>query len=158
MGQEIERKYLVNKDKWQRIHKGPGQLYRQGYILTDPQKTIRVRIADSQGWLTIKGLSVSATRPEYEYPIPPQDAEELLDKFAAAVITKVRFRIPFKNKTWEVDEFLSDNAGLVIAEIELASEDEHFDLPDWVDQEVTSEEKYYNSNLSVNPYKNWRYL
>jgi len=155
MGQEIERKYLVNKEKWESTEKGSGQFYRQGYLLTDPQKTIRVRISDKDSFITIKGISVGATRAEFEYPIPKKDAEELLDKFSVAGLTKTRYKINFKNKLWEVDEFLGDNAGLVVAEIELSGEDEYFELPDWVGKEVTAEDKYYNSNLSVTPYKNW---
>ena len=155
MGLEIERKYLVNREKWDSTEKGTGQFYRQGYLLTDPQKTIRVRLSDKDSYITIKGISVGATRAEYEYPIPKEDAEELLDKFAVAGLTKIRYKIAFKNKLWEVDEFLGDNTGLLVAEIELTSEDEYFELPEWVDREVTSEEKYYNSDLSVTPYKNW---
>ena len=155
MGKEIERKYLIDHKKWQKTDKPSGQLYRQGYLLTDPQKTIRVRITETCGFLTIKGLSVGATRPEYEYEIPISDATELLDKFSISELSKIRYKILFQNKIWEVDEFLGDNSGLIIAEIELKSEDEHFELPAWIDKEVTGEEKYYNSNLTITPYKNW---
>lgn len=156
MAREIERKYLIDLEKWQKVEKVPGQYYRQGYLLTDPRKTIRVRMTEGKGFLTIKGISVGATRLEYEYEIPTTDAKELLDNFSDAELFKIRYIIEFKNKVWEVDEFLGDNAGLFIAEIELKSENEVFDLPDWVTEEVTEEEKYYNSNLSINPYKNWR--
>jgi CYTH domain-containing protein len=156
MAREIERKYLIDLEKWQKVEKVPGQYYRQGYLLTDPRKTIRVRMTEGKGFLTIKGISVGATRLEYEYEIPTTDAKELLDNFSDAELFKIRYKIEFKNKVWEVDEFLGDNAGLFIAEIELKSENEVFDLPDWVTEEVTEEEKYYNSNLSINPYKNWR--
>jgi len=155
MGQEIERKYLINKEKWQQVNKADGHFYRQGYILTDPQKTIRVRVSDKDAWLTIKGANIGAARPEYEYPIPKDDAEELLDKFSVAELTKIRYKVPFDNKIWEVEEFLGDNTGLIVAEIELTREDEKFELPEWVGEEVTEDEKYYNSSLSVNPYKNW---
>ncbi|HVV05600.1 MAG TPA: CYTH domain-containing protein [Puia sp.] len=156
MAREIERKYLIDLEEWQKVEKVPGQYYRQGYLLTDPRKTIRVRMTEGKGFLTIKGISVGATRLEYEYEIPTTDAKELLDNFSDAELFKIRYKIEFKNKVWEVDEFLGDNAGLFIAEIELKSENEVFDLPDWVTEEVTEEEKYYNSNLSINPYKNWR--
>jgi adenylate cyclase len=153
MAVEIERKFLINKNKWQAAMKGNGQLYKQGYILTDPAKTIRVRIVGDDAFLTIKGKSVGASRPEFEYAIPKQDAEELLNNFCAAVISKTRYKV---NHIWEVDEFLGDNAGLVVAEIELENEQEHFEKPDWLDIEVTEDKRYFNSNLSINPYKNWR--
>lgn len=155
MGQEIERKYLINLDKWQQLEKPGGQLYRQGYILTDPDKTIRVRQAAGKGYLTIKGLTVGASRPEYEYEIPFDDAGELLDKFSLAELSKIRYKIPLDGKVWEVDEFLGDNKGLIVAEIELGDEEDRFTVPEWVGEEVTGQEKYYNSKLTANPYKNW---
>ncbi|AXY72460.1 CYTH domain-containing protein [Paraflavitalea soli] len=155
MAIEIERKYLIDHEKWQQVEKPLGQRYRQGYLLTDAQKTIRVRVTETSGFLTIKGLSVGATRPEYEYEIPIPDALELLDNFAISELSKIRYTISFENKVWEVDEFLGDNAGLIIAEIELTSESEHFKCPDWVDKEVTGDEKYYNSNLTIAPFKSW---
>ena len=155
MGKEIERKYLVKKGEWQQIPKPAGQLYRQGYLLTNPNKTIRVRVTPTKGFLTIKGVSVGATRLEYEYEIPMDEARELLDNFSTSELSKTRYKIRFENKIWEVDEFLGANAGLIIAEIELTSEDESFDIPFWVDKEVTGDEKYYNSNLAILPYRNW---
>ena len=155
MAQEIERKYLVDRKKWQALTKPAGQLYRQGYLLTDPQKTIRVRLTEASGFLTIKGATKGATRPEYEYEIPVKDAKELLDNFSDAELTKTRYKVTYKNKLWEVDEFLDDNEGLIVAEIELKSEGELFDVPDWIGKEVTGEEKYYNANLVLNPYQNW---
>jgi adenylate cyclase len=155
MGQEIERKYLIHAEKWKQLDKPAGQNYRQGYLLTDPQKTIRVRLTDTAAYLTIKGISVGATRAEYEYEIPKQDAIELLDKFAISELSKVRYKIDYHCKVWEVDEFLGDNAGLIVAEIELKSEDESYDIPDWIAQDVTGEDKYYNSNLTKHPFKNW---
>ncbi|HEV2830606.1 MAG TPA: CYTH domain-containing protein, partial [Hanamia sp.] len=112
MAQEIERKYLVDRRKWQALTKPAGQQYRQGYLLTDPQKTIRVRLTEASGFLTIKGATKGATRPEYEYEIPVKDAKELLDNFSDAKLTKTRYKITYKNKLWEVDEFLDDNEGL----------------------------------------------
>jgi len=155
MGQEIERKYLVNLDKWQQLEKPEGQLYRQGYILTDPNKTIRVRQAPQKGYLTIKGLTIGASRPEYEYEIPFNEAGELLDKFSQAELSKIRYKITVDDNVWEIDEFLGDNEGLIVAEIELEDEKECFSIPSWVDEEVTGQEKYYNSKLTTNPYKNW---
>lgn len=155
MEHEIERKYLVNHTEWQQIDKPTGQLYRQGYLLTDPQKTIRVRQTTDKGFLTIKGLTTGATRPEYEYEIPFDEAKELLDSFSVAELTKIRYKIVFEDKVWEVDEFLGDNEGLIVAEIELGSESESFGAPPWIDREVTGEEQYYNSNLTIHPYNKW---
>jgi len=155
MAKEIERKFLVDVTRWRDVKKPEGQTLRQGYIVTDPNKTIRVRIAGSRGFLTIKGVTVGATRSEYEYEIPVRDAEELLDGFVVSELSKIRYTLLFKNRVWEVDEFLGDNAGLFVAEIELASENDVFDVPDWAGREVTGEERYYNSNLTKNPFKNW---
>ncbi|MGZ5263189.1 MAG: CYTH domain-containing protein, partial [Kaistella sp.] len=137
---EIERKFLVKKELWQQWDKPSGELFRQGYLLTDPKKTIRVRQTADKGFITIKGISVGATRTEYEYEIPVSEAEELLDHFCGSELSKNRFKILFEDKLWEVDEFLGDNEGLIVAEIELQSEDEIFSIPNWVDIEVTSEE------------------
>ena len=155
MPQEIERKFLIRHDLWDALTKPEGQVFRQGYILTDPKKTIRVRLTTTKAYLTIKGLTTGATRLEYEYEIPRQEAMELLDHFAVRELSKTRYILDFKNKIWEVDEFSGDNAGLVVAEIELQSEDESFDLPDWIDREVTDDARYYNANLTLNPYCNW---
>lgn len=152
---EIERKYLVNKTKWNETDKPQGQFFRQGYLLTDPNKTIRIRVTDSKGYLTIKGLSIGATRPEFEYEIPKDEAEQLLNMFTISDLTKVRYKILVNENLWEVDEFLGDNEGLIVAEIELQSEEEAFVLPIWAEKEVTGEDKYYNSTLSILPYKNW---
>lgn len=132
-----------------------GNFFRQGYMISDPGKTVRVRLTDEAGYLTIKGISVGATRSEFEYEIPKEDARELLDNFCSSDLTKIRYKVHHNGKLWEVDEFLGDNAGLMVAEIELSDESESFDIPHWVDKEVTGEEKYYNSRLSQNPYKNW---
>ena len=156
MGKEIERKYLVDKEKWDLISKPTGHIYRQGYLLTDPAKTIRVRSTEKAGFLTIKGISIGATRQEYEYEIPLTDSQELLDNFSVSELSKIRYKISFGNKLWEVDEFLNDNFGLIVAEIELTSEEETFDIPEWIEKEITGEEKYYNSNLTIFPYKKWK--
>ena len=156
MGQEIERKYLVNHSKWEQLSKPEGEKYRQGYLLTDPNKTIRVRQAGSKGFLTIKGPSIGARRLEYEYEIPFQEAEELLAHFSVSELSKIRYKFRIADQVWEVDEFLGDNAGLIVAEIELEREDEDLDVPDWIGEEVTTQQEYYNSNLTTNPYKNWK--
>jgi CYTH domain-containing protein len=155
MGVEIERKFLVKKEKWSQVIKEEKSLFRQGYIVSDPEKTIRVRLTDTAGYLTIKGLTIGASRPEYEYIIPKEDAQQLLDNFCESEIRKIRYFITHDNKLWEVDEFLGKNEGLIVAEIELTDEHEPFSLPDWIDIEVTHEKKYSNSNLAINPYKSW---
>ena len=114
-----------------------------------------MRVTDAAGFLTIKGATTGACRLEYEYEIPKQEAIELLDQFAETSLTKYRYFIPYKSKTWEVDAFLAENEGLLVAEIELKSEDEQFEKPEWLGEEVTGQQKYYNAQLAVNPYKNW---
>ncbi|MDZ4348868.1 MAG: CYTH domain-containing protein [Xanthomonadaceae bacterium] len=153
MAVEIERKFCVVGDAWRTDH---GTRYRQGYLSRDPERTVRVRIADDQAFLTIKGRTVGASRPEFEYLIPLADAEHLLGLCDGPLIEKTRHRIRHHGMIWEVDEFTGDNTGLVIAEIELASEDQRFASPPWLGQEVTHDPRYYNANLSVNPYRNWR--
>ncbi|MGG7605830.1 CYTH domain-containing protein [Massilia sp. BKSP1R2A-1] len=154
MGVEIERKFLVSGDAWRTL--GAPVLLRQGYLSADPERTVRVRIEGEQGVLTIKSKSEGASRGEWEYPIPLRDAEELLDRLCERpLVEKYRRRIDFQGFTWEVDEFLGENAGLVVAEIELPAEDTVFDLPDWIGNEVTGERRYYNSSLIRLPYSKW---
>ncbi|MDB5131413.1 MAG: hypothetical protein JWR02_1162 [Mucilaginibacter sp.] len=155
MGVEIERKFLVDHAKWNRVQKPKGTPYRQGYLLNDGLRTIRVRVTDKKGYITLKGATSGISRKEFEYDIPLADGIELLDAFARSQVEKIRYRIRFKGKLWEVDEFSGDNAGLVMAEIELKGEDEEFDKPAWVTCEVSDDERYYNSNLSVKPFSKW---
>lgn len=155
MAQEIERKFLVRHDLWRSAQKPAGQAFRQGYLLTDPQKTIRVRLTPDKAFLTIKGLTRGATRSEYEYEIPIQEATELLDDFAVTELVKTRYTFATHGKTWEVDEFGGANAGLIVAEVELEREDEPVALPEWIDREVTHEKRYYNANLCLQPYNTW---
>lgn len=155
MAIEIERKFLVDHDKWEQEIKPEGKHYRQGYILSDDTKTIRVRIAGEIGYITIKGITQGISRKEYEYVIPANEGAELLDNFAVSELEKIRYHITFEGKLWEVDEFLGDNRGLLVAEIELEQEDETFKLPAWVTTEVTGDKRYYNSLLSVNPFNRW---
>lgn len=155
MGVEIERKYLVDAAKWRRLEKPAGSFYRQGYIHKEPGKTIRIRITDKGGFITIKGKSQGASRSEFEYSIHTAEAEELLKDFCDEVITKIRYCIEYAGKTWEVDVFSGENKGLIVAEIELNDENEAFQTPDWVGREVTAEKRYFNSNLSSHPYNKW---
>ena len=156
MGKEIEKKYLIDHEKWQKATKPKGEFYRQGYLLAELNKTIRVRLTEKSGYLTIKGKAIGITTPEYEYPIPMLDAKELLDTLCTSEIVKIRYKINYDNKIWEIDEFLGDNKGLIIAEIELQSEDEMYELPDFILQEVTGEKRYYNAQLSIMPFKDWQ--
>lgn len=155
MAQEIERKFLVTDLSWQ--HKATKKLYRQGYIPTQNRTSVRVRIAGEQGYLTVKGPNIGLTRLEYEYEIPIADAEDLLNHLCSApLIEKWRYQLTVGKHLWEIDEFLGDNAGLVLAEIELASETESFVMPQWVDQEVSHDPRYYNANLAKHPYRSWQ--
>jgi adenylate cyclase len=154
VGVEIERKFLLVGDAWRTL--GQPVLLRQGYLSSDPARTVRVRIEGQGGTITIKGKSLGATRAEWEYPIPLDDAAQLLDTLCERpLIEKYRRRIEHEGHTWEVDEFLGANAGLAVAEIELASEDEAFAMPDWVGEEVTGVPRYYNSSLIRLPYSKW---
>jgi CYTH domain-containing protein len=154
MAKEIERKFLVKGEDYKKLAKGIN--YRQGYLSTVKERTVRVRTVASEGFLTIKGITVGASRAEYEYKIPAADANEMLDNLCEKpIVEKNRYKIPAGRHTWEVDEFLGVNQGLVVAEIELATEDEAFEKPSWVAEEVTGDPKYFNSNLIKNPYTKW---
>ena len=154
MGTEIERKYLVTGDAWRAL--APGTHYRQGYLNSDKERTVRIRSTGDKAYITIKGLTVGASRPEYEYEIPVADADAMLDGLAERpLIEKRRYKIPHGGVTIEVDEFLGENAGLVVAEVELQSEDQRFDKPAWFGEEVTGDPRYYNANLVRHPYSTW---
>ena len=154
MGVEIEKKFLLTGADWKKL--ASGTTYRQGYLSTVKERTVRVRTIAGKGFLTIKGISVGATRLEYEYEIPLEDANGLLDELCEKpLIEKNRYKIEFSGFTWEVDEFFGENDGLVVAEIELESEDQSFDKPDWVGEEVTGDARYFNSNLIKVPYSKW---
>lgn len=154
MGTEIERKFLLSGDAWKKLAKGT--YYRQGYLNSQKERTVRVRTFDDKGFLTIKGIRVGATRMEYEYEIPVEDANVLLDELCEKpLIEKKRYKIAFFDFIWEVDEFFGENEGLVVAEIELESEDQQFKKPSWVGNEVSEDPRYFNSNLIKNPYTSW---
>jgi len=154
MPQEIERKFLVEGDDWRAL--ADGVLYRQGYLSTVKERTVRVRTVGDQGFLTIKGVSVGATRAEFEYPIPVADANQMLDELCEQpIIEKARTRIPLGGVTWEVDEFFGVNQGLIVAEVELQFEDQRFDKPAWIGAEVTGDPRYFNANLIANPFTAW---
>ena len=154
MGVEIERKFLLAGDAWRSL--GEPVLLRQGYLSSTRERVVRVRIEGGHAVLTIKGANVGAARGEWEYPIPLLDAAELLDGLCEQpLIEKYRRRIMYAGMVWEVDEILGANAGLVVAEIELESEDQGFDKPDWVGEEVSDDARYYNANLIRHPYSQW---
>ncbi len=155
MGFEIERKFLVDASLWDIAEKPSPQSLNQGYITNDPAKTVRVRATNTEGFITIKGKSIGIGRAEYEYSIPLHEAQELLEGFTQNNIEKLRYTLDYEGKIWEVDVFLGDNQGLIVAEIELLSEDETFLKPSWISTEVTNDVRYYNARLSTNPYKNW---
>lgn len=153
MGTEIERKFLVDGTQWKDY---PATLLRQGYVCRSPDHVVRVRTDGERGILTIKGSTHGMSRPEFEYVIPLSDADELLDGICEKpLIEKRRYLVEYGGKKWEVDEFLGENAGLVVAEIELQSEDEVIQRPEWVGMEVTDDPRYFNANLVNEPYSRW---
>jgi adenylate cyclase len=156
MGIEIEKKFLVTSDAWKRG--GRGTLYRQGYLSTDPERTVRVRLQGSEGKLTIKGRKVGDAAPEFEYDIPTSDARFLLEKLCLQpLVEKTRYELRAGDGlVWEVDEFHGANEGLVVAEIELDAADDPFDKPEWVGKEVTGDSRYTNARLVQNPFSTWR--
>jgi len=154
MGVEIEYKFLIDKNKLPTLKNG--YTIKQGYIQTVDHTTVRIRIRDKEAFLTIKGKSQGASRLEFEYPIPLSDAEEMLTNLChSSLIEKTRYLVEHEGHTWEVDVFEGTNKGLIIAEIELKSEDEDFSLPGWVTDDVTDDVRYFNSNLITRPYTDW---
>lgn len=156
MGTEIERKFLVVSDAWRAG--AEGLPYEQGYLAREPAATVRIRLAGQKGFVTIKGQVLGFSRPEFEYEIPAADARALLQMCRQPLIEKTRYRILHAGKVWEVDEFRGANAGLVVAEVELACETEIFELPPWVGAEVSHDHRYYNSQLSLVPFSEWGHL
>lgn len=153
MGIEIERKFLLRDATW-RDAVGTGTRYVQGYLGGD-RCSVRVRREGDVAHLNIKSIALGTTRQEFEYAIPLDDAEALLASFCGQRVEKIRYHVDFAGKRWEIDEFLGDNAGLVVAEIELESEDEPFEHPAWLGDEVTDDKRYYNVNLVQHPYCEW---
>ena len=153
MAVEIERKFLVVGAQWRAT---PGVVYRQGYLCREPNRTVRVRIAGDKSYLAVKGESTGMSRLECEYEIPRDDAERLLELCDRPLIEKLRRVVDYAGTRWEIDEFLGDNAGLVVAEVELDREDQAFALPPWIGNEVTGDPRYINANLTANPFSLWR--
>ncbi|HET8707598.1 MAG TPA: CYTH domain-containing protein [Pseudomonadales bacterium] len=154
MAIEIERKFLVKRSRWQ--PQGEPVTIRQGYLKATGESVVRVRTKGQRGFLTVKGKTHGMSRLEFEYEIPLADANQMLDSLAEGpLIEKQRFLIPQGLHLWEVDVFFGDNAGLMVAEIELQDPAEPFTKPDWVGEEVTEDARYFNSNLALHPYKVW---
>jgi adenylate cyclase len=155
MAKEIERKFLAKGDAWRSLSQGT--MYRQGYLNSARERTVRIRTVGDKAFLTVKGLTVGATRSEYEYEIPFDDCNAMLDALAEKpLIEKKRYKIAAGALTWEVDEFFGDNEGLIVAEVELQSETQPFEKPAWVGAEVTGDPRYFNSSLIKHPFTRWK--
>jgi adenylate cyclase len=156
MALEIEHKFLLANDDWRSEVKNSVR-YKQGYLSSSPLSSVRVRISDNQAWLNIKSATIGSFRQEFEYEIPLADANSILDELCVKpLIEKTRYFIARAPHIWEIDEFSGDNAGLIVAEIELTNIGEAFVRPNWLGKEVTDDIRYYNNCLCKNPYKNWQ--
>jgi adenylate cyclase len=159
MGIEIERKFLLKDESWRLDENGRprrGTFYRQGYLSRNPACIVRLRLEGDAAFLTVKSLRKGASRNEYQYPIPTDDCAAMLEALAdKPLIEKTRYKIGFGGLTWEIDEFHGENAGLLVAEVELEAEDQAFDLPPWAGEEVTADSRYANASLVKNPFRNW---
>ena len=154
MAVEIERKFLVDQGLWK--PESEGIRYRQGYLSVQPERVVRVRVAGDRARLTLKGASERLSRLEFEYPIPMDDATILLERMCLRpLIEKTRYRQPFGKHVWEIDVFHGDNAGLIVAEIEISDEAEDFERPPWIGEEVSSDPRYLNANLALRPSRSW---
>ena len=154
MGTEIERKFLLRDESWRAG--ASGTFFRQGYLNSSKERTVRIRTAGDKAFLTVKGPVVGATRAEFEYPIPLDECNAMLDTLAEKpLIEKKRYRIKCGDLTWEIDEFFGDNKGLIVAEVELQSEGQRIDKPSWVGDEVSGDPRYFNSNLIKHPFTKW---
>ncbi|MBW7868010.1 MAG: CYTH domain-containing protein [Brumimicrobium sp.] len=147
MGVEIERKFLVHKEKWEQIKPKVGKQISQGYLMNTPELVVRIRTKGDKGFVTIKGHLNTISRTEYEYEIPYNEAMEMLQQYCPKRIEKTRFEIRMGNHLWEVDEFVQPLTGLILAEIELQDEMDQFEIPDWIKEEVTHLPEYYNANM-----------
>lgn len=154
MAKEIERKFLIDAERW-KLQGKPVKM-AQAYLCIDEKKVIRVRVAGEQAFLTIKSNVKGISRDEYEYEIPLEDARKLLHLNQGALVEKTRYLFEEQGKLWEIDVFEGSNKGLIVAEIELNSEHEHFEKPEWILDEVSTDERYYNFNLSLKPYTTWQ--
>lgn len=157
MAIEIERKFLLKNDSWKDNDQlSAGKVIKQGYLSIKPSQTVRARVKGEKAFLTIKGKSEGISRQEFEYEIPIPDALDLLKLCEYPTIEKTRYKLPQGDLVWEIDVFEGDNEGLIMAEVELTSENQKIDLPDWVGEEVSDDNRYFNAQLVQNPYKNWK--
>lgn len=155
MAKEIERKFIIDISQLGELKSGVE--IKQGYISTTDNSTVRIRLSGDKAFLTLKGENTGTARSEFEYEIPVNDANEILAELCSGpIIEKTRYLVEHSAHTWEVDIFRGDNEGLIIAEVEMQSENERVDIPAWVTKEVTCQAKYYNSNILNNPFKNWK--
>ena len=152
---EIERKFLVANDSWKK-EVTSSTVIKQGYLNSAPERTVRVRVRGKNGFLTIKGKNENLTRKEFEYSIPLQEANELLELCEKPIIEKSRHLVKQDQLTWEIDVFEGENKGLIVAEIELESEEQQFKIPSWIGEEVSNDPKYYNSALIKFPFAKWK--
>ena len=154
MATEIERKFLVDGTQWR--EPDSGSVFSQGYLSTVKERTVRVRVIGDRGYIAVKGITVHATRTEYEYEIPVDDARFMLAELCEQpIIDKIRYLVEWEGLTWEVDEFRGVNAGLVVAEVELEDLEQEVSFPPWIGEEVTDDPRYFNSNLIARPYSTW---
>ena len=153
MGVEIERKFLVDPEKW--VKPDDGVYFSQAYLVSGSERTVRVRIAGDKGYLTIKGKSVGISRKEFEYEIPVDEAKEMMALCKSYVVEKIRYFIKAGPVTWEVDEFLGINQGLLMAEVELESQDQEIELQPWILKEVSGDVRFFNAYLAEHPYSEW---
>lgn len=155
MATEIERKFLVRGDGW-RAQAHRADRYQQGYLANTAKCSVRVRVGGGLAHVNVKGATVGASRLEFEYPVPLEDAQTMLRELCpGAMVEKTRYRVRHQDQEWEVDVFEGENAGLVVAEIELEDEDQAVTLPDWAGEEVTHDVRYYNSSLATTPFNRW---
>ena len=154
MGIEIERKFLVKNNLWE-TDAVTATDFKQGYLSHGGNCSVRVRIEGHEANLNIKSTTLDILRQEFEYPIPIEEARELLELFCSSTVYKKRYKVSYAGKTWEIDVFEQDNSGLVVAEIELNSIDEKFQLPSWIGDEVSTDARYYNTELARHPYNTW---
>ena len=153
MSIEIEKKFLIKKELWK--PQKEGVRIRQGYLCLTPERIVRVRVKGEKAFLTVKGKTEGIARPEFEYEIPVQDAEGLFRLCIPPILDRIRYMEQVGDHLWEIDEFLGDNTGLLVAEVELESQNDLLVMPPWAGAEVSGNERYYNSNLIMNPYRKW---
>jgi adenylate cyclase len=155
MGVEIERKYLIKNSDWKNRVIEKIEI-KQGYLNSNIERTVRIRLNNIKAFITIKGKTINTSRQEFEYEIPYEEGNSLINMCESPIIEKTRFIVQEDNGIWEIDEFKGENQGLIVAEIELKHENQKFKVPQWIGKEVSNDSRYYNSSLIHKPYKNWK--